>query len=151
MAAGTVECRDGSLDVQADTGVAFPRKTVQLTGRGNLDSCSSAQHPKLSGGTITLETALQARCPGPFGPGYAKVTIAWNDGSTTSIDQSTFRGDSVSFALEGGRVTSGVFTGGTVRADGRTTTPLIEMGAACATGGLTAYSTTINQVHLGDL
>ncbi|MEV0781288.1 hypothetical protein [Streptomyces sp. NPDC050428] len=78
------------------------------------------------------------------------MTINWDDGSRTVIHQSTFRGDAQSFSLEGGSIADGTFADGTARANGRTTSNLIEFGAGCVTGGLTSYAATIDQFAVGD-
>lgn len=107
--------------------------------------CTSAKHPKITGGVVRFEASLEAACPGPIGPGEAKVTISWSDGSKSVINQPTFRGDAQSFTLEGGSVASGPFLDGITRASGRTTTSSIELGAACMTRGLTSYRSTIDE------
>ncbi|MYS20978.1 hypothetical protein GA0115240_124234 [Streptomyces sp. DvalAA-14] len=148
---GDVTCHGGSLDVQFNPGVTFSKNTVRLSANGELGNCSSRRHPKITGGTIRLEASLTAQCPGPYGPGYAKATIYWNDGTRTVIDQTTFRGDAQSFSLEGGSIATGSYAGGTARANGRTTSSSIELGAACVSGGLTSYSATIDQLAVGDI
>lgn len=124
---------------------------MRLTASGDVGICNSGKHPRITGGTIRIETALSAACPGPIGPGYAKVTISWNDGSRSGIDQSTFRGDAQAFSLEGGAVRSGTFADGTARANGRTSSNLVELGAACAAGGLTSYDATIDELAVGEI
>ncbi|WP_459803668.1 hypothetical protein [Herbidospora sp. RD11066] len=148
---GDVACIGGSLHVQFNPGVTFSRNTVRLTANGDLGVCASQKHPKITGGIIRAEASLTAACPGPFGPGSAKVTISWNDGSRTVVDQSTFRGDSSSFGFEGGSIATGAFTGGPARANGRTTSNLIELGAGCVLGGVTSYAVSIDQFAVGDL
>ena len=148
---GDVVCHGGTLNVQFNPGITFSRNTVRLSASGEVGLCRSAKYPKITGGTIRIEAALTAACPGPVGPGYAKVTIAWNDGSTSVIHQSTFRGDAQAYSLEGGRVATGPFAEGTARANGRTTTNLTELGAACVTGGLTGYAATIDELAVGDI
>ncbi|MEV0579460.1 hypothetical protein [Streptomyces sp. NPDC050392] len=148
---GDVICNGGSLNVQFNPGVTFSNNTVRLSANGEMGICSSATHPEITGGTVRFEAGLTAKCPGPFGPGYAKATINWNDGTRTVIDQTTFRGDSASFSLEGGSIDAGTFAGGTARANGRTTSNLIELGAGCVLGGVTSYSATIDQFAVGDI
>lgn len=148
---GDVVCNGGSLNVQFNPGVTFSKNTVRLSANGEMGLCSSTAHPKITGGTIHFEARLTARCPGPYGPGYAKATINWNDGSRTVIDHTTFRGEAASFSLEGGSIADGTFAGGTARAQGRTTSPESELGAACVTGGLTSYTATIDEFAVGDI
>lgn len=148
---GDISCNGGSLNVQYDPGITFSKSTVRLTANGEMGICNSQNHPKITGGTVRVESALTGACPGPVGPGYAKVTINWNDGSRTVIDQSTFRGDAQSFSLEGGSIADGSFAGGTARANGRTTSNLIELGAGCVLGGVTSYAATIDQFAVGDI
>ncbi|WP_066363089.1 hypothetical protein [Herbidospora mongoliensis] len=148
---GDVVCNGGVLNLQFNPGLTFSRKTVRLSGSGELGICSSKKYPKITGGTIRVESSLTAVCPGPIGPGYAKVSINWNDGSKTTIDQSTFRGDASSFSLEGGGIAAGAFAGGTARANGRTTSNLIEIGAGCVLSGVTSVATTIDQFAAGDI
>ncbi|MFJ9381694.1 hypothetical protein [Streptomyces sp. NPDC101455] len=68
-----------------------------------------------------------------------------------SARQSTFRGDAQSFSLEGGSIATGAFAGGTARANGRTTSNPIELGAGCVLGGVTGYAATIDQFSVGDI
>ncbi|WP_405974383.1 hypothetical protein OG496_40505 [Streptomyces sp. NBC_00988] len=148
---GDISCHGGSLTVQFDPGITFAKNTVRLSANGELGICSSAAHPKITGGTVRIEASLTAVCPGPIGPGYAKVTISWNDGSRTVINQSTFRGDAQSFSMEGGSISDGTFAGGTARAHGRTTSNLVELGAACVLGGITSYTASIDGLDVGDI
>lgn len=120
--------------MQFTPGITFPNKTVQMGANGELNNCESAAHPKITGGTIWLTGSLDAKCPGPFGPGYAKATIEWNDGTRTVIDQSTFRGDAQPISLEGGSIATGAFAGGTARANGHATSNSYELGASCVAG-----------------
>ncbi|MFC8076844.1 hypothetical protein ACFUN8_15080 [Streptomyces sp. NPDC057307] len=148
---GDIVCNGGSLNVQYDPGITFSKNTVRLAAIGEMGICRSESHPEITGGTVRVESALTGACPGPVGPGYAKVTINWNDGSRSVIDQSTFRGDAQSFSLEGGSIATGSFAGGTARANGRTTSNLIELGAGCVLGGVTSYAATIDQFAVGDI
>ncbi|MEU8484374.1 hypothetical protein [Streptomyces sp. NPDC048641] len=148
---GHVACYGGALSVQFNPGITFARKIVQLSANGNMGICTSTSHPKITGGTIQFQASLPAQCPGPYGPGYAKATINWNDGSKTVIDQTTFRGDAQSFSLEGGSIANGSFAGGTARANVRTTSNLTELGAGCVLGGVTSYDATIDQFAVGDI
>ncbi|MFI0964642.1 hypothetical protein ACH4S8_25080 [Streptomyces sp. NPDC021080] len=150
-AIGDVVCSGGSLNVQYNPGITFSKNTVRLTANGEMGTCTSSNHPKITGGTVRIESALTAACPGPIGPGYAKVTINWNDGSRTVIDQSSLRGSTQSFSLEGGSVANGTFAGGTARAHVRTTSDQVELGAACATSGLTSYAAAIDDFAVGDI
>ncbi|SEG85291.1 hypothetical protein SAMN05216223_12327 [Actinacidiphila yanglinensis] len=147
---GDITCHGGSLTVQFNPGATFFRSTVRMSASGEMGTCSSSQHPEITGGAVKLEASLTANCPGPFGPGYVKATINWNDGTKTVIDQTIFRGDERSFSLEGGS-TTGRFAGGYARANGRTTSNLIEISAACASAGLTSYASTINEFAVGDI
>lgn len=148
---GDVVCSGGSLTVRFNPGITFSKNTVRLLARGDMGTCSSMAHPEITGGAVQIEATVPAACAGPIGPGVAKTTITWNNGSRTVIDQTTFRGDSQSFSLEGGFITDGTFAGGTAQASGRTTTSLVELGAACVNGGLTDYAATIDQFVAGDL
>jgi hypothetical protein len=148
---GDVVCHGGSFNVQFNPGVTFSKNTVRLSANGEMGICNSKKFPKITGGTVRAEASLTAACPGPVGPGYAKVTISWNDGSKSVINQSSFRGDAQSFSFEGGSVDTGSFAGGTARANGRTTSNLIELGAGCALGGLTSYAATIDEFAVGDI
>lgn len=149
---GSVVCHGGNVTLQYNPGITFSRQAVRLSASGDMGLCTSDKHPKITGGTVRVEGAFQAACPGPVGPGYARVTISWNDGSTSLIDQSTFRGgDTQSFGLEGGHVSKGTFLGGTSRASGRTTTNLVDIGGACVTGGVISYQSTIDEFAVGEL
>ncbi|MBO2448976.1 hypothetical protein J4573_17875 [Actinomadura barringtoniae] len=148
---GSIVCRGGQFNVQFDPGVTFATGTVRLTASGDLGVCQSDEHPKITGGTIRAEASLQGKCPGPVGPGYAKVSVSFNDGSRAIVNQSTFRGDGTSWSFEGGRVSSGPFTGGTARGNGRTISNLIELGAGCAVGGLKEYRASIDEALIGDI
>ncbi|MBW5249201.1 hypothetical protein JGS39_09280 [Streptomyces sp. P01-B04] len=148
---GDIVCHGGSFNVQFNPGLTFSQNTVRLLANGEMGTCHSAVHPKITGGTVRVEASLSAACPGPFGPGYAAATINWNDGTRTVVDQSTFRGDTTSFSLEGGSIADGTFAGGTTRANGRTTSNQVELGAACVVGGLTSYSATIDDFSVGDI
>ncbi|MGW0394396.1 hypothetical protein ACWDYJ_26615 [Streptomyces sp. NPDC003042] len=148
---GSVSCRGGSLTLQYNPGLSFRRQDVRLSASGNMGLCQSDKHPKITGGTVHVAATFQAACPSPIGPGYAKVTISWNDGSTSVIFHSTFRGDTESFGLEGGNVMSGPFLNGTARANGRTTTNPLDIGGACATGGAISYQSTIDDFAVGQL
>jgi hypothetical protein len=148
---GSIVCRGGQFHVQFNPGVTFSTNTVRLTASGDLGVCQSDKYPRITGGTIRAEATLQGKCPGPVGPGYAKVTASFNDGSRAVVNQSTFRGDAVSWSFEGGRVSDGPFTGGTARGNGRAISNLIEMGAGCAVGGLTEYRASIDEAIIGDI
>ncbi|WP_326774544.1 hypothetical protein [Streptomyces sp. NBC_01445] len=148
---GHVVCNGGALSVQYNPGITFAKKTLQLSANGDMGNCTSKSHPKITGGSIQFQASLPAQCPGPIGPGYAKATIYWNDGTRTVIDQTTFRGDTQSFSLEGGSIATGAFAGGTARGSGRTTSNLTELGARCVVGGLTDYGATIEQFAVGDI
>ncbi|MEU0784639.1 hypothetical protein ABZ341_24070 [Streptomyces sp. NPDC006173] len=148
---GAIACHGGTLNLRFDPGISFSRKTSRLLASGEVGLCNSAKYPAITGGTIRIEAVLTGACPGPVGPGYAKVTINWNNGSTSVIQQSTFRGDASSYSLEGGHVAAGPFAEGTTRANGRTTTNLVEIGTSCASGGLTNYTATIDAIALGDI
>ncbi|MFI5868262.1 hypothetical protein [Streptomyces sp. NPDC051546] len=148
---GSVVCHGGSLTVQYNPGLNFSKRVVRLSAGGDLGLCTSQEHPEITGGSIRVEGSLQASCPGPLGPGSTKVAIAWNDGSTSVIDQSTFRGDIQGFRLDGGFVSQGPFLHGTSRADGRTTTGVRDIGGACVTGGVISYQSTIDNFAAGEL
>ncbi|MFD8421788.1 hypothetical protein [Streptomyces sp. NPDC059466] len=148
---GDVTCNGGSLNVHYAPGITFSRNTVRLSADGEMGICSSRTHPRITGGTVRIEASLTAACPGPIGPGWAKVTIDWNDGSRTVVDQASFRGDASSFSLEGGSIAAGTFAGGTARGSGRTATNLAELGAGCVLGGVTGYAATIDQFAVGDI
>jgi hypothetical protein len=149
---GDVVCNGGSVNLLFNPGVKFSKTTVRLAASGDMGTCTSAKYPRITGGTLRIQAALNAACPGPLGPGYTKVTIDWNDGTKTVINQSTFRGDAQTFTLEGGSVDTGPFTNGTARATGRTTSNLVELGAACASGeGMTGYSATIDEFAVGEI
>lgn len=83
-----------------DPGVTFAKSAQRLYADGDMGTCSSTTHPEITGGTIRLLASLTAACPRPFGPGYAKATISWNDGSRTVLHQTTFSGDAQSFSLD---------------------------------------------------
>ncbi|WP_330461636.1 hypothetical protein OIB37_35095 [Streptomyces sp. NBC_00820] len=148
---GDITCHGGALNVQFNPGITFSKNTVRLSANGDMGICSSSTHTGITGGTVQIEASLTAQCPGPYGPGYAKATINWNDGTRTVIDQTTFRGDASSFSLEGGSIATGSFAGGTARAHGRTTSNLIELGAGCVLGGVTNYTAMIDQFAVGDI
>jgi len=143
-----VICRGGQFNVQIDPGLTFFNGTVRLTASGDLGLCQSDAHPRLTGGTVRAEAVLQGKCPGPVGPGYARVTIAWNDGTRSTITQSSFRADAVSWLFEGGRVAEGAFKGTTAHANGRTISNLIELGAGCGIGGLKEYRASIDELAI---
>ncbi|QES13016.1 hypothetical protein DEJ45_11775 [Streptomyces venezuelae] len=148
---GGISCSDGSLSLRSNPGITRSKQSVHLLGYGDLGPCTSAEHPEITTGVAHVETTLEAECPAPFGPGNAKVTINWNDGSTSVISGATFRGDTHSFTLEGGSVTSGPFLGGTPRATGLTTTSWLELSVACVTTGITSYRPSIDEFTLGEL
>lgn len=146
---GEVVCHGGSVLLRFDPGLKFTRDTVRLTGVGDVGICSSVKRPGLTGGTVRVEGAFTGGCPGPIGPGYAKISITWNDDTTTTIGQSMFRGEMSQFGLEGGVVSTGPFAGGTARVSGRTTSSLIELGANCVLSGATALASTIDRLTVG--
>lgn len=148
---GDVTCNGGSLNVHASPGITLAKNTVRLSANGEMGMCTSAAHPKITGGTIRFEVSLSAACNESFGPGSARVTINWNDGSRTVIDESTFRGDTHSFSLEGGSIADGTFAGGTAGANGRVTTSSVEFGAGCVLGGVSHYNAVIDQFAVGDI
>jgi hypothetical protein len=149
---GNVVCNGGSVNVLFNPGVKFSKNAVRLAVSGDMGICRSANHPRITGGTIRIAASFTAACPGPLGPGYAKVTVDWNDGSKTVIDQSVFRGDAQTFSLEGGYIGTGRFANGTARANGRTTSNLVELGAGCASSdGMTGYSATIDEFAVGEI
>ncbi|WP_157522693.1 hypothetical protein [Herbidospora cretacea] len=146
---GDVVCHGGSIHLRFDPGLKFTRDTVRLTGTGDVGICSSVKRPALTGGTVRVEGVITGGCPGPIGPGYAKMTITWNDDTTTTVGQSMFRGEMSQFGLEGGVVSTGPFAGGTARVSGRTTSSLIELGAACVLTGATSLASTIDRLTVG--
>lgn len=148
---GDVTCNGGSLNVHSNPGITLAKNTVRLSANGEMGMCTSATHPKITGGTIRFEVSLSAACNESFGPGSARVTINWNDGSRTVIDESTFRGDAHSFSLEGGSIADGTFAGGTAGANGRVTTSPVEFGAGCMLGGVSHYNAIIDQFAVGDI
>lgn len=147
----SISCSDGSLPLRSKPAITLSKQSVHLSGYGDLGQCTSAKHPEITTGFARVETTLEAACPAPFGPGYAKVTINWNDGSTSVVNQATFRGDTHSFTLEGGSVTSGPFLGGILRATGLTTISWLELSVACTTTGITSYRPTIDEFTIGEL
>ncbi|MFF7888165.1 hypothetical protein ACH40F_43785 [Streptomyces sp. NPDC020794] len=142
---GSISCRGGDLNLRYSPGITLTKGAVLLSGYGSMGVCTSVKYPRITGGVVRVEASLEAECLGGIGPGQAKVTIAWNDGSKSVINQSAIRGTIESFILEGGSVASGRFLGGTTHASGRTTTDPVALSADCALGGLTSYHSTIDQ------
>ncbi|TKK86518.1 hypothetical protein FDA94_20595 [Herbidospora galbida] len=131
---GDITCHGGSLNLTYDPGLTYRKTTTWMAGTGNLGVCSSARHPAITGGSIRVEGNLTTQCPGPIGPGYARIAITWNDGTKTTINQVLHRGDLTSYTVEGG----------TAHLTGRTTSNLIDLGAGCVLNGVTQTTATID-------
>ncbi|WP_062347421.1 hypothetical protein [Herbidospora yilanensis] len=131
---GDITCHGGSISLNYTPGLTFKKTTTWMTGNGDLGVCSSTRHPAITGGSIHVEGGLTTQCPGPIGPGYTRLTITWNDGTTSTINQATHRGDLTSYTIEGG----------TAHLTGRTTSNLVELGAGCVLNGVTQTSATID-------
>ncbi|MFD9367161.1 hypothetical protein ACFWA6_05550 [Streptomyces sp. NPDC060020] len=147
---GSVVCQGGSLTFQANPGIGFNAATVELSASGDLGLCSSPERPRITGGTVRIKATARAQCPGPVRAIGAKVTISWNDGSTSVSERSFLFGDMQAYNLDGGEVTTGAFTGGHASASGRTTTPVQEIGAACITSGVISYTATVDHFSVGE-
>ncbi|WP_062437335.1 hypothetical protein [Herbidospora daliensis] len=132
---GEITCHGGSISHHYTPGVTYRRNTTWMTANGDLGVCASQTHPGITGGTIRIEGNLTSQCPGPIGPGYTRLTISWNDGTTTTVNQATHKGDLTSYTVDSGAA----------HLSGRTTTSLLDLGANCVLNGVTQTTATIDQ------
>ncbi|GLX93778.1 hypothetical protein [Herbidospora sp. NBRC 101105] len=133
---GDITCHGGSLSLSYTPGLTYRRTPAWMAGTGDLGVCSSARHPAITGGSVRVEGGLTSQCPGPIGPGYARIAITWNDGTTTTVNNVLYRGDLTAYTLEGG----------TAHLTGRTTSNLIDLGAGCVLNGVTHTTATIDRL-----
>lgn len=147
---GSITCHGGSLSAAFNPGVTFRKQTTQVQADGDLGVCFSQEHPKLTGGTFRFTGSGTGACPGPFVVGYGRLTITWNDGSTSTMPQMSIRAEARTVALDSGAVSEGPFRGETGRLNGSVTTSLTELGQHCvSSGGLTRYEANLDSVALG--
>lgn len=148
---GSITCQGGSLSAAFDPGVTFKKQTTQIRATGELNGCSSQEHPQITGGTFRFTGSGTGACPGPFAIGYGKLMITWNDGSTSILPQMSFRAEASTASVDHGSVSEGAFRGAAARLSGRATTSPIEMGSQCVTSGLTRYEAELDRVEIGEI
>ncbi len=146
---GGVSCLSGSLHLRYTPGLTFTEKTIRVRGTGDLSSCQSSRRPGITRGVVRVRATVTGKCPGPIDPASAKVTIAWNDGTRSTVTESAFNREGKTLHVEGD-VAAGVFKGGVVRADGQAAGNVIAAAAACLTGGFTRSSITVDRFSVGD-
>ncbi|QDQ15923.1 hypothetical protein [Streptomyces spectabilis] len=147
---GSITCQGGSLSAAFNPGVTFRKQTVQVQATGDLNGCASQEHPQIAGGTFRFVGSGTGSCPGPFAIGYGKMLITWNDGSTSTLPQMSFRAEVSTASVDGGVVSEGRFKGSTGHLSGRVTASPVEMGAQCITTGLTRYEAELDRMDIGE-
>lgn len=148
---GSITCHGGSLTTTFNPGVTFRKQTMQVQADGDLGVCSSQEHPKLTGGTFRFTGSGTGACPGPLAIGYGKLTITWNDGSTSTLPQMSVRAEASTVSLDHGSVSEGPFRGMHGRLNARVTTNANEIGAQCITSGLTRYEAALDSTEIGEI
>nr|WP_062332596.1 hypothetical protein [Herbidospora sakaeratensis] len=132
---GDITCHGGSISLHYTPPITYRKNTTWMTANGDLGVCGSPRHPAITGGRIHIEGNLTTQCPGPIGPGYTRLTITWNDGTTTTANQASHRGDLTAYTLDSGAA----------HLTGRTTTSLLDLGANCVLTGVTQTTATIDE------
>ncbi|KAF9359642.1 hypothetical protein BGX34_008233 [Mortierella sp. NVP85] len=133
-----VKCYGGAFNAQFNPGVTFKNQTIQVAASGDLGVCQSSESSKITGGAFNFVGSNMGSCPGPFAVGYGELQIKWSDESIITIPQMSFKAEAFTWSLDG------QFEGKNVSVNGRATISPIDIGAQCATSGLTNYAGSID-------
>ncbi|MFJ9900750.1 hypothetical protein ACIQPR_46245 [Streptomyces sp. NPDC091280] len=153
----TVACKSGNLTITFAHAFTTARQPVKVSGTGAVNRCLhfGDEPTPITSGTLKIEGAVPAACHQPIGPGNVKVTVTWNTGTRTAIDDVTFRstGNHAATAqLDGGRISDGPFKGGVLGVDLTNSgfSGLLLTSCSLNDSDAQEYTVTINRFAVGD-
>ncbi|WP_157520789.1 hypothetical protein [Herbidospora daliensis] len=148
-APGAITCTGGEIAFTISPGLTLTPKDRWLSLAGPVGHCVTPDHPSISSGVLRAHGAFTGACPGPLNPADLELSIAWNDGTVSTVTGAKLHADLRQWTLLPGTITSGPFTGDGLAALGRSQGLPDPWVIPCVVGGLNHLGTVVTAFAVG--